>query len=109
MILRDRFSTSYDLASLFCGRRIALDRWVQVDHFPCKWLHVAAGCKWLQLAAVSRWLQVATFRGEGGLLLGGKVSMKRGGCSRFMHAAKETHAADETAHEATAVVPESSY
>ena len=27
MILRDRCSTSYDLASLFCGRRSTLDRW----------------------------------------------------------------------------------
>ena len=27
MILRDRCSTSYDLASLFRGRRCALDRW----------------------------------------------------------------------------------
>ena len=27
MILRDRCSTSYDLASLFPGRRSALDRW----------------------------------------------------------------------------------
>ena len=27
MILRDRCSTSHDLASLFCGRRSALDRW----------------------------------------------------------------------------------
>ena len=27
MILRDRCSTSYDLASLFCGRRGSLDRW----------------------------------------------------------------------------------
>ena len=76
MILRDRCSTSYDLASLFRGRRNTLDRWVQFDYFPCKWLLLAAsGCCWLQ---------VATFRGEGGLLLGGKVSMKRGGCCRFM-------------------------
>ena len=28
MILRDRCSTSYDLASLFRGRRSALDRWI---------------------------------------------------------------------------------
>jgi len=28
MILRDRCSTSYDLASLFCGRRSTLDRWI---------------------------------------------------------------------------------
>ena len=27
MILRDRCSTSYDLASLFRGRRSSLDRW----------------------------------------------------------------------------------
>ena len=27
MILRDRFSTSYDLASIFRGRRSTLDRW----------------------------------------------------------------------------------
>jgi len=27
MILRDRYSTSYDLASLFRGRRKSLDRW----------------------------------------------------------------------------------
>ena len=27
MILRDRCSTSYDLASIFCGRRSSLDRW----------------------------------------------------------------------------------
>ena len=27
MILRDRCSTSYDLASLFCGRRSSVDRW----------------------------------------------------------------------------------
>ena len=27
MILRDRCSTSYDLASIFCGRRSTLDRW----------------------------------------------------------------------------------
>ena len=27
MILRDRCSTSYDLASFFCGRRRTLDRW----------------------------------------------------------------------------------
>ena len=27
MILRDRHSTSYDLASLFRGRRSSLDRW----------------------------------------------------------------------------------
>jgi len=27
MILRDRCSTSYDLASLFRGRRSTLDRW----------------------------------------------------------------------------------
>ena len=27
MILRDRCSTSYDLASFFCGRRCTLDRW----------------------------------------------------------------------------------
>ena len=27
MVLRDRCSTSYDLASLFCGRRSTLDRW----------------------------------------------------------------------------------
>ena len=27
MIMRDRCSTSYDLASLFCGRRNTLDRW----------------------------------------------------------------------------------
>ena len=27
MILRDRCSTSYDLASLFCGKRSSLDRW----------------------------------------------------------------------------------
>ena len=27
MILRDRYSTTYDLASLFRGRRNALDRW----------------------------------------------------------------------------------
>ena len=27
MILRDRCSTSYDLASLVCGRRNTLDRW----------------------------------------------------------------------------------
>ena len=27
MILRDKCSTSYDLASLFCGRRSSLDRW----------------------------------------------------------------------------------
>ena len=28
MILRDRCSTSYDLASLFHGRRSTLDRWI---------------------------------------------------------------------------------
>ena len=27
MILRDRCSTLYDLASLFCGKRSTLDRW----------------------------------------------------------------------------------
>ena len=27
MILRDRCSTSYDLASIFCGRRSTLERW----------------------------------------------------------------------------------
>ena len=27
MILRDRCRPSYDLASLFCGRRSTLDRW----------------------------------------------------------------------------------
>ena len=30
MILRDRCSTSYDLASLFRGRRSSLDRWSQL-------------------------------------------------------------------------------
>ena len=29
MILRDRCSTSYDLASLFRGRRSSLDRWYE--------------------------------------------------------------------------------
>ena len=29
MILRDRCSTSYDLASLFRGRRSSLDRWTR--------------------------------------------------------------------------------
>ena len=28
MILRDKCSTSYDLASLFCGRRSSLDKWI---------------------------------------------------------------------------------
>ena len=28
MILRDRCSISYDLASIFCGRRSTLDRWI---------------------------------------------------------------------------------
>ena len=32
MILRDRCSTSYDLASLFRGRRSTLDRWNGKNH-----------------------------------------------------------------------------
>ena len=32
MILRDRYSTSYDLASLFRGRRSTLDRWSGKKH-----------------------------------------------------------------------------
>ena len=38
MISRDRHSTSYDLASLFRGGRVSLDRWIGVSsavNFPC--------------------------------------------------------------------------
>ena len=89
--------TGAALASLFRGRRNTLDRWVQFDYFPCKWLQVAAGCKWLLLAASGCcWLQVAAigcseqvaasgyFSGGRWSAAGGKVLMKRGGCCRFM-------------------------
>ena len=36
MILRDRCSTLYDLASLFRGRRSTLDRWSQMEWKNCK-------------------------------------------------------------------------
>ena len=66
MILRDRCSTSYDLASLFRGRRCSLDKWIGniaklIDTRPSA-LHATLLCFWCcQLWKMKKSRRIASF------------------------------------------------